>query len=434
MFVSTRIAAVTLVTSAVAGAAGLSVPAVLAAVAVVAAAWVFVDVLGAPKPSSVLARRTCPDVASLGQPVDVTVWLRNASSRALVAVVRDAAPPSSEPTPRVQRARIRPGGVSALVSTIVPARRGSLHLGPVTVRVFGPLGGAGRQATIPLVARVRVYPALPARAEIALRLERARTLHTGTRSSSYRGGGREFDSIREYHPDDEFRRINWRATARSRQPVVNVFREERNQQVLLLLDASRAMAGSVAGVPRFEHALDAAIALADLCSKVGDRVGMMAFSSRVLAFLPPRGGGAQAYRMLDLLFETEPTLDAPAYLEAFAAVLSRSRRRSLLVLFTDLSDEAAMSSLFEAVPALLARHLLIVGSVTDPDVVAMRDRRPASSPDAFLAAAAAQALDARARSAARLTAMGAVAEDREPGRLAGAVADRYLRIKSAGRL
>jgi uncharacterized protein (DUF58 family) len=161
---------------------------------------------------------------------------------------------------------------------------------------------------------------------------------------------------------------------------------------------------------------------------------MLAFAARVLTFLPPRGGSMQAHRILDLLFETEPSLEAPAYLDAFASLLSRARRRSLLVLFTDLADEAAMSSLFEAVPALLARHLLIVASITDPDVVAMRDRPPASSQDAFVAAAAAEALDARTRSAARLAAMGAIVEDREPGRLAGAVADRYLRIKGAGRL
>lgn len=434
MFVSTRVALLTLAACVVAGLAGLSVPIVLLVAGAVVACAIVVDVVVASAPAAVLARRSAPGVASLGRPQEITLWLRNALRRPVTVVVRDATPPSAARTPPVHRVRVAGGGVLALVSGVVPARRGWLELGPATVRVYGPLGVAGRQSTVRLLDRVRVYPALPARAEVALRLQRARTLQSGNRSSMYHGGGREFDSLREYHPDDEFRRINWRATARSRHPVVNVFREERNQQVLLLLDASRAMAGSVAGVPRFEHALDAAIALADLGAKVGDRVGMMAFASSVLAFLPARGGSAQAHRMLELLFATEPTLEAPAYLDAFATVLARSRRRSLMVLFTDLNDEAAMSSLFDAVPALLARHLLIVASVRDPDLAAMRDRRPASSPDAFLAAAAAEALDARVRSAARLSAMGAIAEDREPGTLAGAVADRYLRIKSAGRL
>jgi uncharacterized protein (DUF58 family) len=434
VFVSTRAALLALAACVVAGVAGLAVPLVLLVAGVVLAGAIVVDVVAAPHPGAILARRSAPGVGALGRPEEVTLWLRNRRRRPISVVVRDATPPSAARSPRVHRVRVAGGGVLALRSGLIPARRGWLELGPATVRVSGPLGVAGRQSTIRLLDRVRVYPALPARAEVALRLERARTLQSGNRSSMYHGGGREFDSLREYHPDDEFRRINWRATARSRHAVVNVFREERNQQVLLLLDASRTMAGSVEGVPRFEHALDAAIALADLCARVGDRVGMMAFASSVLAFLPPRGGSAQAHRMLELLFATEPTLEAAAYLDAFATVLARSRRRSLLVLFTDINDEAAMSSLFDAVPPLLARHLLIVASVRDPDLVAMRDRRPTSAPDAFLAASAAEALEARTRAAARLSAMGAIAEDREPGSLAGAVADRYLRIKSAGRL
>ena len=434
MFVSTRLAIVVLAASVLGGLVGLGVPAAVGVVLGVAGVAVALDVVSAARPSDVLAGRSAPGVASIGRESDVTVRVRNERARPIVVVVRDATPPSARRSPRLHHARVAAHGASGLVSRIAPTRRGWLELGPTTVRVYGPLGVAGRQSTLALVDRIRVYPALPARAETALRLQRARTLQAGTRSSTYRGGGREFDSLREYHPDDEFRRINWRATARSRGGVVNVFREERNQQVLLMLDASRATAATVAGVPRFEHGLDAAVALANLCSKVGDRVGMLAFASRVLAFLPPRGGGMQAHRILDLLFETEPSLEAPAYLDAFASLLSRARRRSLLVLFTDLADEAAMSSLFDAVPALLARHLLIVASITDPDVVAMRDRPPASSQDAFVAAAAAEALDARTRSAARLAAMGAIVEDREPGRLAGAVADRYLRIKGAGRL
>jgi uncharacterized protein (DUF58 family) len=434
VFVSTRLPILVLATSVVAGLLGLGVPAAIVAVLVVAVLCVALDVASATPPAHVLVRRSAPAVASIGRESDVTLWVRNERTRPIAVVVRDATPPSAGRRPRTHRARVPARGASALVSRVTPSRRGSLEIGPATVRVYGALGVAGRQATVGPVDRIRVYPALPARAETALRLERARTLQSGTRSSTYRGGGREFDSLREYHPDDEFRRINWRATARSREPVVNVFREERNQQVLLMLDASRAMAATVAGVPRFEHGLDAAVALADLCSKVGDRVGMVAFASRVLTFLPPRGGSAQGHRILDLLFETEPSLEAPAYLDAFASLLSRARRRSLLVLFTDLTDPAAMSSLFDAVPALLARHLLIVASVTDPDVVEMRDRPPRSSQDAFASAAAAEALAARAGSAARLAAMGAIVEDREPGRLAGAVADRYLRIKGAGRL
>ena len=120
-----------------------------------------------------------------------------------------------------------------------PARRGRVRIGPLTLRTAGPLGLAGRQATLQLIDGIRVYPALHGRAEVALRLQRARLLQAGRRSAAFRGGGSEFDALREYRPDDEFRRINWRATARAPRPIANEYREEHNQQVVVLLDASR---------------------------------------------------------------------------------------------------------------------------------------------------------------------------------------------------
>jgi uncharacterized protein (DUF58 family) len=393
-----------------------------------------IDVWLAPSPRRLGVARSVLGVMRIAREERVALDVRNPTGRSLSVVLRDATPPSAARVPRVSSATIGARSLATLDAVLAPGRRGWLQLGPVTVRAAGPLGLAGRQRTLPVVDRVRVYPALPGRAEVSLRLDRTRVLQVGLRSAAFRGGGTDLDSLREYHPDDEFRRINWRATARAARAITNVYREERNQQVMLLLDASRVMAGSTAGVPRFEHALDAAIAVAELAARIGDRVGMLAFGSRVVASVPARGGHTQPGRILEELFALEPALDAPAYRTAFAALLARTPRRSLIMLFTELTEESAMESLFEALPVLLARHLLIVGSVTDPEALSLRDADPVSSDDVYLAAAAAEALAARQRAAARLRGAGAAVEDREPGRLAGAVADRYLRFKGAGSL
>lgn len=307
-------------------------------------------------------------------------------------------------------------------------------MGPVTVRTAGPLGLGGRQATLPLESVVSVYPALPGRAEVELRLTRARLLQAGERSSAVRGGGTEFDSVREYHPDDEFRRINWRATARAARPISNIYREERNQQVMLVLDAGRLMAGSVEGVSRFEYAIDAAMALAALAARVGDHVGMLAFGRDVEAMVAPRSGRGHPRLILETLFALEPRLDAPNYRRAFSTLLTRHRRRSLIVLLTELGEVSAMESLFEALPALAGRHLVLVGSVTDPALQAAAAAIPADSAGVYLKAAAAEAVEARETAAARLAGLGAVVVDLPPGRLAGRLADEYLRIKAHGRL
>lgn len=434
MYVSPRLAVLAMVLAVVAALLPVPLWAGLVGTNVVVGATLAFDVWRAPGPASLGVTRSVAPVVGVGRETPVTLELRNPLRRRLAVSIRDATPPSAGRRPRVQRDSIPPLAAGRLQGWIRPSRRGSTALGPVTVRVAGPLGLGGRQATVRSFTTVKVYPALPGRADVELRLERARLLQSGERSSRFRGGGTDFDSLREYHPDDEFRRINWAATARAAKPITNVFREDRNQQVVLMLDASRAMAGTVAEQSRFEHALDAAIALAELAARVGDHVGMITFAAGVHAFLAPRGGRGQAGRILDLLFATEPSLDAANYRRAFATVLSRHRRRSLLVLFTELTEESAMEALFGALPVLLPRHLLMVGAIVDPQLLAIRSSTPDSFEATYLTAAAAEALSARDRASARLRAMGATVIDRAPGSLAGAVADRYLQIKSAGRL
>jgi uncharacterized protein (DUF58 family) len=395
---------------------------------------VVIDVWRAPKPQRLKVGRVAPNVTGIREVRQISVRVHNPFEKRLTVAIRDATPPSAARLPVRQSAAIPAGAWHTFEGSLTPARRGYADLGPVTVRVAGPLRLAGRQADVPPVERMKVYPALPGRKDVELRIDRARMLQSGQRSSAFRGGGTEFDSLREYLPDDEVRRINWRATARSAKPITNLYREERNQQIFLCYDASRMMAGNVGGLTRFEHALDAGFAVAELATHAGDQVGMVAFADRIEVMMGPRGGRDQARAILDSLFAIEPTLDAPDYQGAFAGLLAHHRRRSLLVLLTELTEQTAMESLFAALPVLLSRHLVIVGSITDPETETLAKRMPLQSEQVYLKAAAVQSLDARDRSAARLRAMGVAVEDKPPGKLSGALADRYLRIKGAGRL
>jgi uncharacterized protein (DUF58 family) len=397
-------------------------------------AMVLADVLMAPHASDLRPRRRAATVLRMDRPADVVVALHNPAGRRIEVDLHDATPPSMRRQPLRHHVRIEPGGWVELRGEIRPSRRGRAILGPLTIRTGGPLGLAGRQSKAALIDEVKVYPALRGRAEVELRFRQAQLMQSGLRSSAYRGGSDEFDSLREYRPDDEFRRINWKATARSPRPIANEYREEHNQQVVMLLDASRATAGQVEGVSRLEHSLDAAIAVADLAARVGDHVGALAFGRDIRAFVEPRGGPSQPPRILHLLFDLEPGLHAANYPQAFAALLTRHRRRAWLVLFTDLSEESVLEPLLRAIPVLVSRHLLVVASVRDPEVEALATSVPQSSEDAYDRASAAGFATWRDRAAARIRSLGAIVIDAQPGTLAAAVADEYLRIKSMGRL
>jgi uncharacterized protein (DUF58 family) len=433
VFLTARLALVLAALSAAAlvvpGAAVAALLVVDGAVLVAAA----LDVLAAPDPRRVPRERRHPEVTSTGRRVETTLHVTNPARRRVRMEVRDAAVPSL----RAESARwigVLHPGTGVIRSTLRPERRGRFSLGPVTVRTTGPLGLAGRQRTVDLRTQLKVYPALRGRERVEGRLRRSRLLESGTRSARVRGGGLEFDSLREYHPDDEFRRINWPATARSGKAISNVYREERNQQVLLLLDAGRTMAGTVGGVPRFEHALDAAVAVASLAVQIGDRVGAFAFERRVVASVPPRADDAHPRRIVDAMFAVEPAVAASDYLGAVEAVLGRYRRRALLVLFTDLADEAALDPLLRAIPVLARRHLVLVAEVTDPEVARLARALPTTAGEAFLKAAAAGEEGRRDGAARRLARLGAEVVDRPPGELAPGLADAYLRVKAYGKL
>jgi uncharacterized protein (DUF58 family) len=434
MFFERRLAIVAALAAAAAGLLPVSWPAAVAIVSGTLAVLAAIDVLRAPDPRSLRARRLAAASVEIGSASPIEISVVNPLRRPLAVALHDATPPSLGRTPRRQRRTIPPGEVGTFRAILEPSRRGWMQIGPATLRTTGPLGLAGRQRAVGELAGIKVYPPLPGRAEVERRFERARALQSGRHSSAYRGGGTEFDALREYHPDDEFRRINWTATARAQKAITNLYREQRDQQILLLVDASRMMVGTLGDRTKFEYAVDTAHALTELATRVGDRVGLVAFGEEIRAMAAPSGGRQQSATVLDLLFRLEPSLDAPDYHGAFGSLLSRYRRRAMLVLLTDLSEPEAMDSLFASIPVLRARHLVVVGAVRDPDLQEAERIRPDRPDDAYFKAAASASAEAREQSANRLRAMGVDVLDREPGALTGAIADHYLDIKARGRL
>jgi uncharacterized protein (DUF58 family) len=230
------------------------------------------------------------------------------------------------------------------------------------------------------------------------------------------------------------RRIDWAATARSGRTMVRTYRAERNQHVLVLLDAGRTMAGRVAEVPRLEHAMDAAMCLTAVATRLGDRCGLVTFDRRVRSVVPARSGRSHLGRVTEALYDLEPALVESDYAGAFAEVLGRFRRRALIVLLTDLVEAAVGDALLPALPTLGRHHLLVVAGVRDPDVVAWSREPPADAGAAYRAAAAVAELESRARVTARLRGLGATVVDAPPGDLAPRLADTYLDLKATGRL
>ena len=317
---------------------------------------------------------------------------------------------------------------------IRPQRRGRFNPAEVVVRVEGPLGLAARQSSRRLPGAVRVYPPFRSRQEAELRIDRARILEVGLRSARGQGGGTEFDSLREYGVDDESRRIDWAATARTTKTIVRTYRAERNQTVLLLLDTGRLMAGQVEGVPRLDHAMDAVMMLTAVATRLGDRAGLVAFDQELRALVGPGHARGQLGRVTEAIYTLQPRLVESDYRGAFAQTLARFRRRALLVLLTELAAQPVAETLLPALPLVARDHLVVVAGVRDPQVETWAGAVPESATEAYRKAAALAALEERHRTVARLRGLGATVVDAAPGRLAPLLADAYLHVKATGRL
>jgi len=393
-----------------------------------------VDWYLAPNPAEVRIARSAPGIVSLGERAPIAWTVRNDDGRVLRLSFADELAPSLGVGDRRVRVSVPPGAQATASASLRPRRRGRFEVRELALRVEGPLGLAARQDRQLQPTTVRVYPPFGSRDEAELRIDRARILDVGLRSAQGRGGGTEFDAMREYGPDDEFRRIDWAATARAGKPIVRTYRAERNQTVLCLLDAGRVMAGRVADVPRVEHAMDAVMMLTSMATRLGDRAGLVAFDREVRAVVAPSHSRAQLGRVTEAMYELEPQLVESDYEGAFVEALARFRRRALLVVFTELSEQAVADTLLPALPLVARDHLVVLASVQDPTVVELARSVPDDAAGTYAKAAAVAALEERRRMTGRLRGMGITVVDAAPGRMAPALADAYLKVKATGRL
>jgi uncharacterized protein (DUF58 family) len=298
----------------------------------------------------------------------------------------------------------------------------------VVVRSVGPLGLAARQRTMAVPGRVRVLPHFRSRALLPEKLSRLRQVE-GLVAARGPGRGTEFDSLREYVRGDDVRTIDWRATARRQSLEVRTYRPERDRRVLLVLDTGRTAAGRVGDEPRLDHALDAALLLSALALRAGDRVDLVAHDVVPRAVVER----ASLSSLSDAMALLEPALVETSHESLIGQVLRVTRRRSLVVLFTDLVPAVVEEGLLPSLAPVLKRHTVLLAALTDPQVTLLAGSR-GDAADVYAAAAAEKAMAERRRLAGLLRRRGVEIVDAPPAHFASAVSDAYLGLKAVGRL
>ncbi len=366
---------------------------------------------------------------SLGVQNPVTLSVRNRSRRRISFEVRDEPPEAFQIETRVMSGQVPPLETWTGTYHLQPLRRGDYRFGDITLRWLGPVGLVLRQGTVKAGGPVKVYPNLLDVRMYDLLLRKNRLQELGLRTTRMFGEGTEFERMREYLPDDEYRRINWKATARRHQPITVQYQTERSQTVIAVLDTGRMMQSPVANIAKLDYAVNAVLFLGYVAAGKGDRVGVMSFADDVSHYLAPRQGRGQFYRMLEVLYAVEAQQVEPNYRKALTYLAVKQRRRALVVIFTDLSSGASLDSLIAQVSSLARSSLPLVVTISDPDVHAAANQVPHDSLSVYQRASAAQMLDERRMVLDTLRKRGVLTLDVPANQLSLAVINRYLELK-----
>lgn len=367
--------------------------------------------------------------------VSVEVELSH-SLRALPVWLRDEPPAifTISDADRLLTSTMMPGRAEVLTYDVRPPRRGDYQFGDLYLRWGSVLGLLRRQARFPATESVKVYPNLVDVKKYDLLLRENRLWELGLRNTRMIGTGTEFERLRDYQPDDEYRRINWKATARRGKPISVEYETERSQNLIAMLDIGRMMRSPVGDVARLDYSINAVLLLAFVAARKGDRMGMLTFADSVQSWLSPRAGKAQFHRMLELLYAVQSQPIEPNYNAAFSYFAAKQNKRSLVLVFTDLTDSLGVESLIAQMSRLRYRHLPLLVTISDPAVQRLARQPVTDSTTLYERTVAEQLLDERKLTLDRLRSQGVLTLDVPADRLSVAVINRYLSLKARTRI
>ena len=319
----------------------------------------------------------------------------------------------------------------AIERTVVPERRGVRPLGPLLIDVRSPLGLFDRRHRSGGEQALAVYPADVIAGGHGPRSRKLRD-DLGLRPRRQRGEGSEFESLREYTPDDEPRRIDWRASARARRPVVRQLQIERHHTVIVAVDTGRLMSSQIEGLSKLDHALGATVGLIRASARSQDRIGFLAFDRELSAWVPPQPTKRALAAILEATLALQARPSESSYRTLAEALQQRQKKRALLVVLTDFVEGAAAAELQAYLASLASRHAVLLVGLRDRLLRELDRAEPAIAGQALFRRLALQDLDA-ARDVAfsHIARSGVHTLDLDPAAITGPLLDRYLQIREA---
>lgn len=374
--------------------------------------------------------RTISRTCSLGVPLVSELTIENRTPMTLVGNVRDDLPEHFTASPEQHQLRLPPRGRMTAQRHLTPKRRGAFQLEYVYLRFSSTLNLWVRYVRFDVRNPLNVYPDMKQLSDYALLARTNRLSLIGVRKTRHLGQDSEFERLRDYTRDDNYRHIDWKSTARRRKLTVRQFQNDQSQRVVFLLDCGRMMTNQRGGYSLLDHALNSALMMAYVALSQGDAVGMLCFSDKIHSYIPPRGGSSQMNRLIQAGFDQFPRLVESRYDQAFLYLSTHLKRRSLVVLTTNVIDEVNAGAVVDYLGNINGQHLPLGVLLRDREMFEAADSPEGDDFQMYRAAAAADILLWRDQVLKDLEHRGVLIVDSFPEDLTAPLVNQYLEVKA----
>ncbi len=390
------------------------------------------DALLVFRPHGLTVNRSLPDTLPLGVWRHVHLHIANRGKRSARFDVFDHYPASLQTRGLPQTLRLAPAQNADIQYEIRSTEREELYFPYTQIRLRSPLGLWQRLIKLGDATRSKVYPNFAAVSKFILLAMDNRLSQMGILKKRRRGEGQDFHQLREYRKGDSLRQIDWKATSRTRKLISREYQDERDQQIIFLIDCGQRMLSKDGELSHFDHTLNASLLLAYVALRQGDAVGLGTFSGEQ-RWLPPIKGIGFLNRLLNTVYDLQPGTQTPDYSQAAMELLKRQKKRSLVVIITNIRDEDT-DDLLPALQLLRKRHLVLLASMQEEIIQQTLENPITSFDDALRTAASREYLGHREQAFDKIRASGVICLDVPPSELSVSLVNKYLEIKSSGKL
>lgn len=388
------------------------------------------DLFTLPTARDFVIERKCQLTASLRKKHPVTLILRHRGKRARAVEVCDDLPQEFAATPDQFRLLLPPVSRTTMKYDIRASRRGAFSLRSVYLKVSSRFNLWKRVINLPLEASINVYPDMKQLAEFEVLARTNRLSLMGVRRTRRVGQDNDFERLRDYTLDDNYKHIDWRSTARRQKLTVRDFQTSQSQRLIFLLDCGRMMTNQAMGLSLLDHSLNAMLMLSYIALRRGDSVGLLCFSDRIHSFVPPRGGARQMNHLLRASFDQFPALVESRYGEAFLHVSKHCRKRSLVILVSNVIDEINANQIHQYMSTIVGRHLPLAVLLRDHELFIAADASWNDDAGLYRTAAAAEILCWRHEVLRDLRHQGVLSLDVFPEEMTAPLINQYLEVKA----